>query len=80
MSRSARVVLLGRAGCHLCDEARDVVARVCTAAGVTWTEQDVDASPDLLARYSDHVPVVLVDGVPHSRFRVDAARLRAALG
>lgn len=40
-----RVVLYGRAGCHLCDEARAVVARVCTDVGVAWVEVDVDATP-----------------------------------
>ena len=40
-----RVVLYGRAGCHLCDEARAVVARVCGDIGVAWAEVDVDAAP-----------------------------------
>lgn len=40
-----RVVLYGRAGCHLCDEARVVVARVCGDIGVPWVEVDVDAAP-----------------------------------
>lgn len=80
MSEPARVVLVGREGCHLCEEAREVVAKVCAAAGVTWVERDVDTSPDLPAQYGDLVPVVLVDGKEHSHFRVDVARLRAALG
>lgn len=40
-----RVVLYGRAGCHLCDEARVVVARVCGDVGVAWAEVDVDVAP-----------------------------------
>ena len=75
----ARVELLGRAGCHLCEQAREVVARVCGTLGVTWTERSVDDDPALLARYSDLVPVVLVDGAEHAHWRVDAATLRAAL-
>ena len=75
----ARVVLVGRQGCHLCDEARDVVRRVTAETGSTWTEVDVDADARLLAAYSDQVPVVLVDGRQHDFWRVDERRLRAAL-
>lgn len=74
-----RVTLLGRAGCHLCDEARAVVARVADDLGVGWHELDVDADPELLARYSDQVPVTFVDGVQHDFWRVSEDRLRAAL-
>lgn len=74
-----RVVLLGRAGCHLCDEARAVVASVCSATGTSWAEVDVDADPSARAAYSDAVPVVMVDGAEHARYRVDPARLSRAL-
>jgi glutaredoxin len=75
----ARVVLVGRQGCHLCDEARDVVRRVVAETGTSWTEVDVDADPELRRQYSDQVPVVLVDGLQHDFWRVDEQRLRAAL-
>lgn len=74
-----RVVLLGRTGCHLCDEARVVVADVCAALRQGWIEKDVDAHPDLRARYSDTVPVVLVDGVEIAHLRVGPGVLREAL-
>jgi len=74
-----RVVLLGRVGCHLCDEARAVVAGVCDALDVAWVERDVDADPQLRRRWSDEVPVVLVDSTVHARYRVDPASLRRAL-
>jgi hypothetical protein len=73
------VVLVGRQGCHLCDEARDVVRRVAEDVGASWTEVDVDADDRLLRAYSDQVPVVLVDGRQHDFWRVDEQRLRAAL-
>lgn len=74
-----RVTLVGRVGCHLCDEARDVVRRVTAETGATWVELLVDDDPDLLARYADEVPVVLVDGARHDFWRVDERRLRARL-
>ena len=74
-----RVVLLGRAGCHLCDEARAVVERVTGELGVGWQEQSVDDDPELLRRYAEQIPVTFVDGRRHDFWRVDEARLRAAL-
>ncbi|MEW1958669.1 glutaredoxin family protein [Kineococcus sp. NPDC059986] len=75
----ARVVLVSRVGCHLCDDGREVVRTVAEAAGVSWTEVDVDADPDLLRRFTDKVPVVLVDGAEKDFGRLDAVRLRQAL-
>lgn len=74
-----RVTLVGRAGCHLCVVAREVIERVCGELGVGWEEVDVDTDPALLARWSEEVPVTLVDGRQHDFWRVDESRLRAAL-
>jgi glutaredoxin len=76
---SARVTLYSRPGCHLCDDARQVVERVCADLGASYDEVDITTSPDLLAAYGDQIPVTLVDGERHDFWRVDEARLRAAL-
>jgi hypothetical protein len=76
---SARITLVGRVGCHLCDDAREVVRRVADDTATAWVEVSVDDDPDLLARYSDQVPVVLVDGAQHDFWRIDEQRLRRAL-
>ncbi len=78
-----RVVLFGRAGCHLCDEAREVVRTVCAETGDAWSEVDIDtASPDgrdLVRELGELVPVVEVDGVQQGYWRIDGARLRRTL-
>jgi Glutaredoxin-like domain (DUF836) len=74
-----RVLLLSRPGCHLCDEARAVIARVTADLGLGWAERDITASPDELREYSDMIPVTFVDGVQHDFWRVSEDRLRAAL-
>jgi hypothetical protein len=76
----ARITLLGRPGCHLCDDARAVIERVAADLGVGWEERDITASPDDLREYWDKIPVTLVDGVQIDFWRVSEARLRAALG
>jgi hypothetical protein len=76
---AARVTVVSRVNCHLCDVAKEVVARVTQDTGVSWTEVDVDTDPALLAEYSDLVPVIIVDGKVHDYWRVSEDRLRQVL-
>lgn len=76
---TARVTLYSRPGCHLCDVAREVVARVCADLGEEYAEVDIDRDPVLRERFTDEVPVTYVDGRQHDFWRVDEQRLRAAL-
>jgi hypothetical protein len=78
-SDDARVVLYSREGCHLCALAEAEVAQVCADTGDTWARVDIDADPDLRARFTEQVPVTFVDGAQHDFWRVDAGRLRRAL-
>jgi glutaredoxin len=80
---SARVTLYTRPGCHLCEDARTVVERVCDELGEAYAEVDITAGPEaaeLTRRYGEEIPVTLVDGRQHDFFAVDPDRLRAALG
>ena len=71
--------MLGRPGCHLCDDARAVIERVAGELGVGWEERDITMSADDLAQYSEMIPVTFIDGVQHDFWRVSEDRLRAAL-
>lgn len=76
---SARVVLIGKANCHLCDDARSVIETVCAATGDTWEEWDIATDPALYDEYWEQIPVTLVDGAQHDFWRVDPERLARAL-
>ncbi len=76
---SARVRLLSKPGCHLCDDARLVVAGVCAELGTTYDEVDISGDADLMRDYGEQIPVTFVDGKQHDFWRVDADRLRRAL-
>jgi glutaredoxin len=75
----ARVTVLSRRGCHLCDDAIAVVADVTRSADERYQVVDVDRTPGFAERYADKVPVVLVDGRLVGYWRVDAAALAREL-
>ena len=77
---TARVTLYSQPGCHLCDDARAVVERVCADLGEAYDEVVDRRRPGAAAtRFSEEIPVTFVDGRQHDFWRVDEARLRAAL-
>src|SRR5437660_1345015 len=51
--------LVTRDGCHLCDEMAAVLDEVLPGYGLSWAPRDVDAEPELRARFMDAVPVVV---------------------
>ena len=76
---TARVTLYAKPGCHLCDDARVVIERVCSDLGESYVEVSILDDPALLERYGEEIPVTLVDGAQHDFWRVDPDRLRVAL-
>jgi glutaredoxin len=72
---SGHLVLYGRPGCHLCDDAREILVRV----GVPFTEVDIERDDDLHARLLERIPVVTLDGEELFEHFVDERTLRARL-
>jgi glutaredoxin len=77
---AARLTLITRVDCHLCEVAKEALDRVARQAGVDWNEVDVDSDPALLDEYWDRVPVILLDGKEHGYWRVEEDRLLRDLG
>ena len=73
------VTLLSKPGCHLCDDARVVIAVIAGELGVPWEELDITTDDELFRQWWEQIPVTLIDGVQHDFWRVDPDRLRAAL-
>ena len=81
-----QLTLLVKPGCHLCDDARNVIARVLSSAQVIRLHESVDFEElnilehdELRARYAEEIPVLFVNGKQHSYWHVDADRLIEAL-
>ena len=74
-----RVVLFGKPGCHLCDEARAVVASVRARHPFELEEVDVSIDPELQRIYGERIPVLTVDGDELFEFHVEADELARRL-
>jgi glutaredoxin len=71
------VRLYSRPGCHLCEDARDVILQVRDRFSFTFEEVDIDGDDDLVREYGIRIPVVDVDGEEVFEIAVDAERLAA---
>ncbi len=77
---SREVVLFGREGCCLCDEAREVLMRVRAQHPFEFHECDIEADEKLLRTYLERIPVVTIDGVEAFELFVDEIELTQRLG
>lgn len=69
------VVLFGRPGCCLCDEAREVLERARACHPFTLQERDIERDDELLRAYLERIPVVTIDGEEAFELFVDEAEL-----
>lgn len=85
-ARAKHLILVGKPGCHLCDDAREVVSAVveelaldAAAPAVSVEERSILDDEALFAKYAEEIPVVLIDGRVHNYWRIDPVRLKTAL-
>ena len=75
-----RVVLYSRAGCHLCDVARETILAQRERLGFEFEEVDIEADEELELEYGIRIPVVEIDGEETFEITVDAARFARSVG
>ncbi len=75
-----RVVLYGRDGCCLCDDAREILLRVRRRLEFELLERDIDEEESLQRAYLERIPVVTIDGAEVFELFVDEAELERHLG
>lgn len=71
------ITLYAKAGCHLCDEARDYLENAAAGHEFDLREIDIRRDPDLFERYRYRIPVIVVDGVERLEGRIEEADVRA---
>ncbi|WP_294179677.1 glutaredoxin family protein [uncultured Schumannella sp.] len=75
-----RLTLVGKPGCHLCDDARAVVLQVLDEfPGFSFDERSILDDAELFDAYVEEIPVLLIDDRVHTIWRVDPERLRRRL-
>jgi uncharacterized protein YutE (UPF0331/DUF86 family) len=90
VAQTINLTLIGKAGCHLCDDARVVVnavlgdfraqnTGVARHIQVNLVEHDILFDEESAAQYIDDIPVLLINGKVHNYWRIDPERLRGAL-
>lgn len=86
MTEKISLSLISKPGCHLCDDARSAIERVLfgfrashPSLRVDLEELNILDDEELANRYREEIPVLMIDGQVHNYFRIDEARLRAAL-
>jgi glutaredoxin len=65
------VVVYSRKGCHLCEVVKESLDKLSRRGGFTWSEIDVDTSPELRRQFNDEVPVVFIDGRKAFKYHMD---------
>jgi len=80
------LTLIGKPGCHLCEDAEAAVNRVVVSflethrnASIALVHQNILEDPELAARYSEEIPVLLINGKVHNYWRIDEDRFATAL-
>ncbi len=76
LNTSSRVILYTRENCHLCEDAKQLLEE----HNLVVESIDIDAFPDLRARFDTCIPVVEIDGRIRFKGKVDPVLLRRIIG
>ena len=71
----ALITIYSKPDCHLCDRAKEVIERCRTKAEFATEIVDISQNPELLERYRDDIPVILLDGNEIARHFVRERKL-----
>jgi glutaredoxin len=79
VARTLEVTLYTRPGCHLCDEAKALIAPLLAKAGGRLREVNIDGNEELRERYNADVPVIFMGARKVAKHRVDLDQFRRQL-
>ena len=75
MSDPIHVDIYSRPGCHLCDEAKEVVERVRKRHAFSLRIVNIETDPDLESAYGTEIPIITINGNKAFKYHVDEAEL-----
>ena len=81
MTQPIQLTLIGKPGCHLCDDAQVVIDSVLSEfdTEIPVEKKNILDDDALFARYSEEIPVLLINDKVHNYWHIDPVRLREAL-
>ena len=74
-----KVIIYSRPGCHLCEVAKSVIEQSDCAGKYALDEVNIETDENLLSRYKNDIPVIMIDGVEAFRHRVSADEFENAI-
>ena len=75
----AKITLIGKPDCHLCEAMHSLVEEVCIPRGDVIEEISILDHPELADKYWEEIPVLLVDDRKVAFWRITRDQLHAAL-
>src|SRR5260221_1127863 len=73
------ITLYTRPGCHLCEEAKELIEPMLSEFSATLREVNIDDDADLRRRYGTDIPVVFIGARKAAKHRVDPVKFRRQL-
>ena len=73
-----QVTFYTKAGCHLCEEARDMLDDIAALTPYDLTEIDIRSNPNIFEQYRYRIPVIIVDNETTLEGRIEFRDLARA--
>ena len=75
MANTVEIEIYSRPGCHLCDDAKEVVERVQRRFPFSLRVVNIEMDPELEKAYGEQIPVVFINGNKAFKYHVDEREL-----
>ena len=73
------VTIYSRPGCHLCEDAKEVMRPLLKEFGGKLREVNIDTDNEIAERYSWDIPVIFIGARKAAKHRVDPRQFRRQL-
>lgn len=75
---STQVRFYTKAGCHLCDDARDKLEDIAAQTEYELTEIDIRTDPEIFEQYRFRIPVIIINNSTLLEGRIEYGDLARA--
>ena len=73
-----QVTFYTKAGCHLCEEARDMLDDIAALTSYDLTEIDIRTNPNIFEQYRYRIPVIIINNETTIEGRIEFRDLAKA--